>query len=121
MKKTLLAAIAVGALAAGGAAFAQSTYTLPNGYTVYEDQNGNQMHVDQYGRMMQPNTYGHMAQPNTATHGILGYDAWGRPVYGATQENYGNNRARDRVRNRDRDGDGVANNRDRYPNDRRYW
>jgi hypothetical protein len=79
-----------------------------------------------------------------------GVDAWGRPIYNtlpnatavyppaAYAPNYGNRyergdrHARDErgerqrlnernARQRDRDGDGVPNNRDRYPEDSRRW
>lgn len=154
MKKFILTAVAAGALAVGGAASAQDlggilgslfgfgtqtypTYnsgipavvagTQPHGATVYTDQYGRQFYYDQYGRQVvvqQQNTYNNPV--------IVGYDSWGRPVYGQRQYGttqygtpqygtsqygtyaYGTN-------SWDRDGDGIANTRDRWPDDRRYW
>lgn len=145
MKKIILGAVAAGALAIGGAAAAQDlgavlsnifgypsyqTYpaqpaygpsipavvagTQPYGYgtgsrTVYTDQYGRQYYYDQYGQQVIV-SQGQSSQ-------IIGYDNWGRPVYGTTRSNnyaWGGNTW-------DRDGDGIANTRDRWPDDRRYW
>lgn len=120
MKKLILSALAAGALAAGGAASAQDLRsmfpgvfgepstpavvagTYPYG-TVYVDRYGRQVYVDQYGR--------HVIQSSGAINGGVGYDAWGRPIY---NNPYGGTYY-------DRDGDGVADARDRWPTDRRYW
>jgi hypothetical protein len=144
MKKTILSAVAAGALAVGGAASAQdlgtaignvlgSVFGAPtynygnNGYyghgtaipgvvatpsygynTTYVDAYGRQVYVDPYGR--------HIVQQNHNLYGGVTYDAWGRPVYNQSYGTYayGGN-------SWDRDGDGIANTRDRWPNDRRYY
>lgn len=144
MKKIILGAVAAGALAIGGTAAAQDlgavlsnifgypsypTYptqpaygpsipavvagTQPYGYgagstTIYTDQYGRQYYYDQYGQQVI------VSQGQTSQ--IVGYDSWGRPVYGTTRYN---NYALGGT-NWDRDGDGIANTRDRWPDDRRY-
>jgi hypothetical protein len=166
MKKSILTAVAAGALAIGGAASAQDfgtvisnifgfgqptypTYSYPNyggstpavvaGTQPYYGTNGNhnaypgntyggttyggQVYVDQYGRQVTIDQYGRhvYVQPNTGNYGITGYDQWGRPIYGTTTygtTTYGSNTYG--YNSWDRDGDGVANNRDRWPDDRRY-
>lgn len=155
MKKFILGAVAAGALAIGGAASAQdlgavigslfgygtpqygystsqpavvagtqygTQYGAPYGATVYSDQYGRRFYYDQYGRQVVLNgaTYG-------TNQAIVGYDSWGRPVYGSTQTYsypsttypYGGSYAYGN--SWDRDGDGIANTRDRWPDDRRYW
>lgn len=130
MKKILAAtAIAAGALGAAGTASAQDigsvisnilgiagvTQQAPNSY--YVDQYGRQVYVDQYGRhlLVQNNTYGSV---------IVGYDQWGRPVYGNNSYSYSapvyswGQYAQNR--SWDYDGDGVSNSRDRWPTDPRY-
>lgn len=138
MKKIILGAVAASALAIGGTAAAQDlgavlnnifgypTYpthpaygpstpavvagTQPYGSTsVYTDQYGRQYYYDQYGRQVIV-SQGQSSQ-------IVGYDNWGRPIYGTTRYNnyaWGGNAW-------DSDGDGIANTRDRWPSDRRYW
>jgi hypothetical protein len=145
MKKFVLTAIAAGALAAGTAASAQDLGTVLGsifGYgqptysqgipavvagtqqgTVYTDSYGRQFYYDQYGRQVFMN--------NTNTQQIVGYDQWGRPVYGSTSASvYGANNypypngnyayGSGTYRRWDRDGDGIANRDDRYPDDPRY-
>lgn len=81
---------------------------------------GNSVYVDPYGRQVH-------VQPNATTTYHAGYDAYGRPIYrdgngnityigGSTSGNYAYSN-----RSWDRDGDGIANNRDRWPDDRRYY
>ena len=118
MKKFILSALAAGALAAGSAASAQDLRSMFPGVfgeqppavagaypygSVYIDRYGRQVFVDQYGR--------HVLQSNGNVYGSTGYDAWGRPIY---NNPYGGTYY-------DRDGDGVADSRDRWPTDRRYW
>lgn len=147
MKKFILTAVAAGALAVGGAASAQDlggilgslfgfgtpgypTYNsgIPavvagtQGQTVYTDQYGRQVYYDQYGRqvIMQQNSYSNpVVIPNPT---VIGYDSYGRPIHGHTQygtSQYGNYAYGSSTW--DRDGDGIANTRDRWPDDRRYW
>jgi len=132
MKKFIATAIAACGLAAGGAASAQDfgsiianilglgqpSYNSGYGYGVpgvaapqaqiYADQYGRRFYYDQYGRQVYLNT--------TPQQQIIGYDTWGRPIYGSAPGTYafGGN-------SWDRDGDGIANTRDRWPNDPRYW
>jgi hypothetical protein len=129
MKKTILAAVAAGALAVGGAAGAQdlgsiisnifglgqSVYgngplvgSVPSGATIYADQYGRQFYYDQYGRPV---------FVEGGTQPIVGYDNQGRALYGGTvfPGQYG---AQSGLV--DRDGDGVADVHDRWPNDSRY-
>ena len=134
MNKTLATALAAGALTFGGAASAQNigdtvlnilgfgaptyqTYTTPAvvAGTTYRDSVGRTFYYDQHGRQV----YVEQHAPQ-----LVGYDAWGRPVYtppaatfGTTPSypGYAYNR-----NNWDYDGDGVANNRDRWPGDPRY-
>lgn len=102
-------------------AYPNNTYgSASHGGQVYVDQYGRHVTIDQYGRHV-------LVQPSTSTYGITGYDQWGRPIYGTTTYStttygtttYGNNVYSGR--SWDRDGDGVANSRDRWPDDRRYW
>jgi hypothetical protein len=135
MKKFITAAVAAGALAAGGAAsaqdfgsiianifgFGQPTYTQPNyGYGTYGGPAvvapQAQIYADQYGRRFYYDQYGRQVYLNTAPQQqIIGYDSYGRPVYGSTHAYSGT------YNSWDRDGDGIANTRDRWPDDRRYW
>jgi hypothetical protein len=130
MKKFIVTALAAGAMAAGGAASAQdfgsaiaslfgfASPTYNYGYTypgvvatpqarVYSDSYGRQFYYDQYGQQVYLNNSGQ----------IVGYDTWGRPIYGTPQaysyNYYGYN-------SWDRDRDGVPNSRDRWPDDARY-
>lgn len=150
MKKIFLTAVAAGALAAGGAASAQDIgavignifgygtpqysygtqypYGTPATPAVvagtqpyygsqpyYRNQPYNTVYVDQYGRQVYVDQYGrHIVQSNGTGYQT---DAWGRPVYNTTPYGtyaYGGS-------NWDRDGDGIANTRDRWPDDRRYY
>ncbi len=123
MKKFILSAVAAGALAVGGAASAQDLggvigsifgfgsppATVQPG-SVYFDQYGRKVLVDQFGR--------HRLLQSTV--GIVGYDAWGRPVYGNIGSRSGNAAVNATVlsaQTRDNDGDGVPNAHDRMPND----
>jgi hypothetical protein len=143
MKKFITAAVAAGALAAGGAASAQDfgsiianifglgqpTYTQPNyGYgtyggpavvapqaQIYADQYGRRFYYDQYGRQV----YLSAAPQQQQQQQIIGYDSYGRPVYGSSSYAYGG--TYNGYNSWDRDGDGIANTRDRWPDDRRYW
>ena len=136
MKKYIATAIAAGALAAGGTASAQDLGNIianilgfgqPSyGYN-YGNNYGNsypgvvanqQIYADQYGRRFYYDQYGRQVYLQSAPQQIMGYDSWGRPIYGnsgtyAYGGTYGSTW--------DRDGDGIANTRDRWPNDRRYW
>ncbi|HET8746028.1 MAG TPA: hypothetical protein VFM98_10510 [Ramlibacter sp.] len=135
MKKLILSTLAAGALAVGGAASAQDlgvvipqiitnvlggpAYTQPRtpwSVGVYEDQNGNRFYrdasgythaiaadntyVDRFGRRVYVDPFGRQA--------TIGIERQGR-ILGAGP-----------VTRRDRDGDGVRNDRDRYPDDGRY-
>ena len=140
MKKFIVSALAAGALAAGGAASAQDfgsvigsllNLAIP-GMTqqygtgqMYQDQYGRQFYYDQYGRQVyvqqQTNPYygsqyGQYGQYGSqyGSQTIIGYDSWGRPIYGSSYGGYTG-------RAWDSDGDGVANSRDRWPSDPRYW
>ncbi|HEY0824538.1 MAG TPA: hypothetical protein VGD76_12175 [Ramlibacter sp.] len=117
MKKFILSAVAAGALAIGSAASAQDIGSVlgailgagqqPYG-SVYIDRYGRQVGIDQFGRHV-------LLQSN----GIVGYDAWGRAIYGNVLGS--GNRAVDQVVRSvqlgDNDGDGVLNMHDRLPND----
>ena len=136
MKKTILTAVAAGAIAICGAASAQDlgtvlgtllgygspVYTNPtvvNGVqyqSVYTDRYGRQVGIDQNGNhvVLQASNYGRC--------GIVGHDAVGNPIYGPTR--YGGYACPGTVwgvNNGDRDGDGVADARDRWPDNRRHW
>lgn len=138
MKKFVLTALAAGALAAGTAASAQDlgavlgsilgygqpTYSygtpavVAGTQQVYVDTYGRQYYYDQYGRQVYVNNGVQQQQ-------IVGYDQWGRPIYGQVYGNsgyaYGSQYAYGgQYRRWDRDGDGVANRDDRYPDDPRW-
>lgn len=145
MKKLIATALAAGALAAAGTASAQDfggvianllgIATPQYGYT-YPQQ---QMYRDQWGRTFYYDQYGRQVYQNNTGTTIIGYDAWGRPVYNTSQYNspntysyggqypytYGGQYPYGTYsyggRTWDRDGDGVANSRDRWPDDSRYW
>jgi hypothetical protein len=94
-----------------------------NGYSNHNNYPANsqsQVYVDQYGRQVMLDQYGRhvLVQPNTGSYGVIGYDQWGRPVYGTTT--YSTTTYGYSGRSWDRDGDGVADAQDRWPDDRRY-
>lgn len=156
MKKSILLAMAAGALAIGSAASAQvygwpgqpaystpatpavvagtgyappSQYGNHNAYpdtygnNSYPGTYGNQVYVDPYGRQVTYDQYGRQVyvQPNTGSYGIVGYDQWGRPLYGTTTTTTTYGTVHGSLGSPgDRDGDGVANVNDRWPDDRRY-
>lgn len=104
--------------------FGRHYYTDHYGRQVYLSYQG----TDQYGRQLYTDPYGRQLalQVSTPQYGnaIIGYDSWGRPIYGSSgmssfggQYPYGGQYA---GRGWDHDGDGVANARDRWPNDPRY-
>lgn len=130
MKKTLLSAMAAGALAFGGAASAQDLgrvlgdilSNIGNQSQYYGhgsspppgspdagegrvfSEGGRWIYEDQFGRRS--------VIPGEVVFGPQGpmyRDAWGNWVHVASGSAY------------DRDGDGVADTSDRYPTDRRYW
>lgn len=140
MKKSILSALAAGALAIGGAAHADlidgigGTISRIFGVpydprpaaevpitNIYTDNDGRRYQVDAAGRRMPLDQFGSYR------------DAWGRTVYlGANrqpifmEENgrlvpYGNpGGSYAMAPSYDQDGDGVANQYDRYPQDSRY-
>lgn len=135
MKKLVATALAAGALAGATAASAQDLgsvianvlgFGTPQYSYTYPQQ---QMYRDNYGRTFYYDQYGRQVYVNQAPQQIVGYDQWGRPVYNATYGGtygtygsyggytYGGNYAYNQW---DRDGDGVANQYDRWPDDRRY-
>jgi hypothetical protein len=137
MKKSILAAVAVGALAIGGAAQADLIDSVGNTISrifgvpydarpsgavpitngIYTDAYGRRYQVDAAGRYIPLDQYGSYR------------DQWGRTVYlGADNQPlyieqngqlipYG---AYATAPSFDSDGDGIANQYDRYPNDPRY-
>lgn len=145
MRKLIAAAIAATALGAGTAATAQDLGAILGGIfgygsgtpavvagtgsTIYQDNYGRRFYYDQYGRQVY--------LQDQQQQQIVGYDQWGRPVYGQEQQIvgydnygrpiYGTPRAYvyggqyPQYSSNDRDGDGVPNWRDRWPDDRRYW
>jgi len=136
MKKFIATAIAAGAMAAGGAASAQDlgsvianilgfgTPTYNQGYnhgygygTPAVVAPRQQIYADQYGRQFYYDQYGRQVYLNSTTQQIVGYDSWGRPIYGQGHYAYGGQS----YNAWDRDGDGVANSRDRWPDNRNYW
>jgi hypothetical protein len=157
MKKFILSAVAVGALAFGGAASAQDLggvvsnilgslgfptqnygygtvlpgVVAPSQGTVYIDQYGRQVLVQPQANVYGANNYGGTTY-GTTTSGVVAYDSAGRPLY---RDAYGNYTYTQPYaysqpfggayaysgRTWDRDGDGIANARDRWPDDRRYF
>jgi hypothetical protein len=137
MKKVILAAMAVGALAVGGVARADVIDNVGNAISqlfgvpydpnpsgavpgdIFTGRDGHKYQVDASGRSVQIDQFGSYR------------DAWGRTVYlGANgqplyvEQNgaivpYGG-RAYASGTPYDRDGDGVTNPYDRYPDDARY-
>jgi hypothetical protein len=111
MKKLILCAAAAAALAGTGGAFAQSAECArsmdgsdpcgPVTNPVYRSGPPYVLNPNQ------PYTYG--GWPGQ----VLGAGPWGLTVPQAVIPQYN-------VTRRDRDGDGVRNNRDRYPDDPRY-
>lgn len=102
--------------------YGRQVYLQPAGYT---DSYGRQVYRDQYGRQLA------LTAPTT-TYGstIVGYDSWGRPIYGNSGSTYSyggqypysvyNGGQYAQGSSWDYDGDGIANSRDRWPNDPRY-
>lgn len=160
MKKFIATALAAGAMAAGGAASAQDFGTVINslfGFGTPSYSYGTpavvagaqtQVYVDQYGRQFTYDQYGRQVYLNSSTQSqvIVGYDSWGRPIYGSAQTyggaqvygsnqypyTYGSGNTASQYpysygnyaygsRSWDRDGDGIANSRDRWPDDSRYY
>ena len=145
MKKFIATALAATALAAGSAASAQDLGSLiSNIFGFGSTQQGvvaGQVYADQYGRHFYYDQYGRQVYIQNQTQQIVGYDQWGRPVYGTQQQQpshivgydqwgrpvYGNGGSYayggtwNGQNQWDRDGDGVANHQDRWPDDRRYW
>ena len=150
MKKLIATVIAVGALAAGGTASAQDfgsvianlfgwgtpAYNQPYGYGTPSYSYGTpavvassqvQIYSDAYGRQFYYDQYGRQVYLQTTQQQIVGYDTWGRPIYGTVHSNtgqyaYGGSTYGSTYGSTwDRDGDGIANTRDRWPNDPRYW
>jgi hypothetical protein len=120
MKKAVALAIAAGALVTGTAAMAVPA-VVAGASPMYSDSYGQTYSVDAYGRpvYVQPG-YVQPAQQ------IVGYDQWGRAVYGAAPV-YVNPPVVAYVaprvysyNGRDRDGDGVPNWNDRRPDDARW-
>lgn len=137
MRKTILAAIAVGAFAIGGAAQAdlidsvgnaisrifgipydpRPSTAVPTVNSVYTDAYGRRIHVDAAGRHIPLDQFGSYR------------DQWGRTVYlGANNQPiyieqngqlipYGTYAMAPPY---DADGDGIANQYDRFPHDPRY-
>lgn len=120
MKKFISIAIVTAALGVGGAASAQGLSNIivdaitSLGYSQGYGYNGAQMYRDQWGRQFYYDQYGRQVYVQSQPSGVVGYDAWGRPLYnsGAYAYGYGYNY--------DRDRDGVADRYDRWPNDSRY-
>jgi hypothetical protein len=140
MKKFILSAVAVGALAIGGAVHADVIDSVgntishlfgvpydptPSGVAlaggIYTDANGRQFQVDAAGRYVPLGTFGSYRDP------------WGRTVYlGANHQPafiaqngqllpYGTETGTYAMApSFDQDGDGVPNRYDRYPDDARY-
>jgi hypothetical protein len=141
MKKLIAAtAIAAGALGTAGTASAQDlgniiANVLGFGTPQYSYNQGipavvapqQQMYRDSYGRTFYYDQYGRQVYLNN-TQQIVGYDQWGRPIYGSAPQYpyggnyaYGSNYGSTYGNSWDRDGDGIANSRDRWPDDSRYY
>jgi hypothetical protein len=140
MKKFITTALAAGALAAGGAASAQDlgstilnilgfgapTYSQNYGYGYGGATVQGQVYRDQYNRHFYYDQYGRQVYLNNSAPAIVGYDQWGRPLYNSGAVTYGtygghyNGNYAYGGNTWDADGDGVANHRDRWPNDARY-
>lgn len=92
MKKLIATSIAACALAAGGAASAQDLGSvlaniLGLGMPTYQQGTpavvAGQVYADQYGRRFYYDQYGRQVYLQSSQH-IVGYDSWGRPIYGST-------------------------------------
>ena len=123
MKKFILAAAAAAALGAGGAASAQNigdvlANVLGYGNPVYSNAPNATIHTDRYGRQYYYDGYGR--QVFLQSNPIVGYDRWGRALYGQRSLIIPGGR-RDNSTPEDIDGDGVANIHDRNPGDSRSW
>lgn len=133
MKKLMLSLAAVAALASGGAwaqgadCQAGSAWGTPPGCGNPSDNtliygnnsgwppaNGN---VYSYGYAL-PGVLGALGLPQVINNGSVYTTPDGRRVY--VDPNTGIAYAQNSRRSWDRDGDGIANNRDRYPDDPRY-
>lgn len=121
MKKILLSAIAMGALAAAGAASAQGIQgSYPLGVQNSYDQGIRGSYRDEYGDLWIVDQGGHHTKiPKGATVGIVGIRQDGLPQYGPLPDyrsygNFGNygNYAR---AYQDSDRDGVPDAQDRRP------
>lgn len=132
MNKLFVSVLATAALAAGGAAFAQSggdaesqagsawrnhplaPQTPPNPYAAQDAARG---YGPAYGT---PEYYGNSGWTPPSGYVYRGTDIWGRPLYSQVipASPY---ILHDRVRRNDRDGDGVRDRRDRHPDDYRRW
>lgn len=149
MKKFITTAVAACALAAGTAASAQDFGTVISslfgfGTPAYPSYSygtpavvagAQTVYVDQYGRRFVYDQYGRQVYLTSTQQQIIGYDQWGRPVYGSSSYGYGTYGSYgtphypygtygSSTYSRswwDRDGDGVADARDRWPSDSRYW
>lgn len=139
MKKAILSAIAVGAFAIGGAAQADLIDSVGNtisrifGVPYAPVPNAaapvaNSVYTDAYGRRFQVDAYGrHIPLEQFGSY----RDAWGRTVYlGANNQPVWIEQNGQLIPyssgtyamgpSFDRDGDGIANEYDRFPNDSRY-
>jgi len=123
MKKFILTAAAVAAMGIGGAASAQNlgdvlANVLGYGAPGTTTSPYNTIHTDRYGRQFYYD--GNGRQVFLQNNPIVGYDRWGRALYGHRSWAIPGGR-RDNSTPDDIDGDGVANNQDRNPGDSRYW
>ena len=128
MKKFIFSAVAAGALAFGSTASAQDLGAILSNILGFGQPNygaveqgvvvtpHGQVHTDAYGRRV-------YVDPNGRQYGIpqgaeVANDAYGRPMY---RDAYGRWAYVVSGSPYDRDGDGVADNGDRWPDDRRRW
>jgi hypothetical protein len=112
MKKLILSVMTVAALAAGGAAFAQSGSAegqLARGFGNTEHAPGSDSGIPWYDQPRDSDR----ARANQYYEGNAPWNLSNGRQRGVPYAAYA------RTRN-DRDGDGVRNNRDRYPDDPRY-
>jgi hypothetical protein len=101
MRKSIVMALAAGALAAAGAASAQGVFNYGGGYPGlirgiaeaeqygYNPAAGPQSYIDQNGRQVYVDGNGNLIAAVPPPSGPVAYDQWGRPVYG-TYDSYGN-------------------------------